>query len=275
MASFWQQLVGSKPKVPTLDKLDLGTEAGKAIAANQQNLPAAETLTSEANQFSRDEITKMLNQIVPGFSGMQGDISKNIEAELTGQIPDDVRDAIARSDAATSLTGGTGGTEFSRNLVARDLGLTSLQLTRSGLSSAESWTKTMASLYEPSQLNLSSMFISPMQQYQTENEQNMQQFQRQWMQNQIDAMPAPWAEDLKQFVYRAMAAYSGTSVSPNPYSTPGSFGGGLGGGGGGGMSFVDTGMSAGDMGFGDIGAGNAAAADMGGGVGAGVALGGF
>lgn len=235
--SFFTDLVGKKPTVPTLPTLDLGTEAGKAIAANQKNLPAAEQLTSEANQFSRDEITKMLNQIVPGFSGIQGDISKNIEAELTGQIPDDVRDAIARSDAATSLTGGTGGTEFSRNLVARDLGLTSLQLTRSGLSSAESWTRTMASLYEPSQLNLSSMFISPMQEYQTDNEQNLQQFQRQWMQNQIDAMPAPWAEDLKQFVYRAMAAYSGTPVKDNPYSTPGSFGAGLGGGGEGGSMF--------------------------------------
>jgi len=242
MASFFEQLVGSKPNVPNLPTLNLQEEAKKAIGANTENLPAAEALTSATNLFTRQQITDMLNASVPGFSGMADTAGKNIEALLQGEIPQDVKDAISRSDAASSLTGGFGGTEASRNLVARDLGLTSLQLTSQGLSSAESWTKAMASLYEPSMLNVSSMFISPMQQYQTDNEQNQQQFQRQWMQNQINAMPAPWAEDLKQFLYRAMSAYSGTPVSNNPYSTPGSFGGGfgspgMGGSGEGGMGF--------------------------------------
>lgn len=237
--SFWTDLVGKKPTVPTLDKLNLGTEAGKAISANERNLTADERLVSGANLFSRQQITDMLNATIPGFSGIQTQASENIESLLQGNIPQDVQDAIARSDAASALTGGYGGTQASRNLQARDLGLTSLQLTKEGLSSAESWTRTMASLYEPSMMNVQSMFISPMQQYQTDNEQNLQQFQREWMQNQINAMPAPWAEDLKQFVYRAMAAYSGTSVPDNPYGKYGSFGSGIEGGGGvgGGMGF--------------------------------------
>jgi hypothetical protein len=227
MPSFFDQLVGTKPSVPQLPQLNLQAEAGKAIAGNLANLPAAETLIGQTNQFNRDQITQMLQATIPGYSNIASTASGNIESMLQGNIPKDVQDAIARADAASALTGGYAGTGASRNLVARDLGLTSLNLTQQGLSSAESWTKTMQSLYEPSMINVSSMFVSPMQQYQTDNEQNMQQFQRQWMQNQINAMPAPWAEDLKQFVYRAMAAYSGTSVGNNPYSTPGSFGGGL------------------------------------------------
>lgn len=250
--SFLTDLVGSKPVVPNLPTLDLGTEAGKAIAANERNLPAAETLAGAANKFSQGQITDMLNATIPGYNQMTQTASSNIESMLRGEVPQDVQDAIARSDAASALTGGFGGTEASRSLVARDLGLTSLNLTQKGLSSAESWTRTMASIYEPSMMNVQSMFISPMQQYQTENEQNQQQFQRQWMENQIKAMPAPWAEDLKQFVYRAMAAYSGTSVGNNPYSTPGSFGGGLGDAGEGGAGFGgSTGFGAGaDSGIG-------------------------
>lgn len=252
MPSFLSSLVGSKPVVPNLPRLNLGTEQQTAIAANEAALPAAENLVAGTNAFNQDQITKMLNATIPGFNEMTKTASSNIESLLQGEIPQDVKDAIARSDAATSLTGGFGGTEASRNLTARDLGLTSLELTSKGLSSAEGWTRTMASIYEPSQMNVSSMFISPMQQFQTDNEQNLQQFQREWMQNQISAMPAPWAEDLKQFVYRAMSAYSGTSVPNNPYSSGNVLGGGGGGGGygmggGGGFAMGDPSESGGSF----------------------------
>jgi len=242
MPSFLDTLVGAKPVVPTLPPLDLGTEAGKAIAANQKNLPGAEKLVGAANQFSIDQITKMLESVVPGYSKMVGSATANIASELKGEIPTDVAGQVQNSAAARALGGGFAGSGMHGDLVARDLGLTSLALTDRGLSSFENWTKTAASLYEPSMLNVGSMFVSPQQQASFDVEERNSQFQRDWMKSQIDAMPAPWAEDLKQFVYRAMSMYSGTSVPNNPYSTPGSFGGGLGGagmgaGGEGGVSF--------------------------------------
>jgi len=223
--SFLTELVGSKPTVPTLPSLSLSDEQAKAISSNQANLASSESLVSSANLFSRDQINQMLQAAIPGLSGMESSISGNIESELKGQLPADVKTEVTNAAAAKALSGGTSGSEFGRNIVARDLGLTSLDLTNQGLSSAENWMKTVSSIYEPSMMSVGSMFITPAQQASFDVEERNAQFQQQWMQNQINAMPAPWATDLKQFVYRAMSAYSGTSVDNNPYSTPGSFSG--------------------------------------------------
>ena len=123
MPSFLSDLVGSKPKVPDLAKLNLGTEAEKAAKANLRNLPIDEALVSSTNRFTRDQITQMLESAIPGFSDIQGTASSNIESMLKGELPKDVSDAISRSTAASALVGGYGGTEAGRNLTARDLGL--------------------------------------------------------------------------------------------------------------------------------------------------------
>ena len=236
--SFLDQLVGKKPQVPDLPPLSLSTEQQKALAANLNALPQAEQIATKVDLFNQQQIDQMLGNVIPNYKAITGNISKNIEALTAGQIPSDVSAAVQQNAAARALGGGYAGTGSGRNLVARDLGLTSLDLTAKGLASAESWMKTAASIYEPGMFNISSMFVTPGQMAQFDVNERQSQFQRQWMRNQIEAMPAPWAEDLKQFVYRAMSAYSGTPVQANPYSTPGSFGGGFeGGGGGGGMNF--------------------------------------
>lgn len=261
MADFFTSLVGSKPSVPTLPSLSLGSEQQKALAANLAVLPQSEQIAGQVDLFNQNQINQMLEQVIPNYKAITGQVSTNIGQLVQGQIPTDVSQAVQESAAASAVGGGYAGSEAQRNLVARDLGLTSLDLTQRGLASAESWMQTANQIYAPGQFNVASMFITPSQQASFDVEERNAQFQVQWMRNQIAAMPAPWATDLKQFVYRAMAAYSGTSVPSNPYSTPGSFGGGLsssgfeGGGGSFGNSFGgDQGAGAG---FGEGGEGGA------------------
>ena len=234
--SFWTDLVGSKPTVPDVPQLSLPEEQRKATEANLANAPDAAKLAT----FSQDQINKMMEMAIPGFAGMRGQVSTNINALLRGEVPYDVSQEVKRQGAGRALTGGFAGTGAASNLVARDLGLTSLGLTKEGLGSAQSWIGSMEQLYSPSQALFTGMFITPQQQFAAATQERDLQYQQQWLKNQIEAMPAPWAEDLKQFVYRAMAAYSGTAVKANPYSTPGSFGtvgGGNTGGGGGGLNW--------------------------------------
>jgi hypothetical protein len=233
MPTFLEQLVGRKPNVPEVPSVSLPEEQQKAVAANLAVAPEAAKLAT----FSQDQINRMMEMAIPGFAGMRGQVSTNINALLRGEIPLDVSDEVKRQGAGRALTGGYAGSGAADNLVARDLGLTSLGLTKQGLSSAESWIGAMEQLFSPSQALFTGMFITPQQQFAAATQERDLQFQRNWLQEQISAMPAPWAEDFKQFVYRAMSAYSGTPVKDNPYSTPGSFsggGGGPGGGGGGG-----------------------------------------
>lgn len=210
MPSFFSSLLGSKPEVPNLPSLSLGAEQQKALAANQAAIPGAENIATQVDLFNQNQIDKMLSSVIPNYKAITGNVSRNIASLTAGQIPQDVQQAIASSDASRSLSGGFGGTGAGRNLQARDLGLTSLDLTQRGLSSAESWIRNASSIYEAGNFNVASMFITPAQQASFDVEERNSQFQMEWMQNQIAAQPAMWAQDLKEAVQTAISIYSHT-----------------------------------------------------------------
>lgn len=217
MGGFLSDLFGGKPSVPDLPKLDLGQEQLKAISANKQALPTAQSLASSATQFNEDQITRILSSVIPNFQQITGGISKNIAAEVAGQIPKDVQQQITQNSAARALTGGFSGSGMHGNLLARDLGLTSLQLTQQGLSSAESWLKTAGMLYEPGIVNVQSMFITPQQQAAFDVNERNAQFNQQWMKNQIAAMPDPVTTGLwntgMSLLDSVLSSYSGSSTT--------------------------------------------------------------
>lgn len=206
-------IFGSKPTVPEYRRTDLAQQQAAAVSANQRVLPQAERLASQANTFSIGQINSMLENVMPGFRGMTETASSNINSMLRGEIPTDVSTAVQNSAAARSLGGGFGGSPMARNLVARDLGMTSLGLTERGLSSMEGWMRTAASIYEPSMMNITSMFVSPEQMYRAEQEQNTAQFQQQWMQNQIAAMPDPVMAGINAEIMSLMTSYLGGGTS--------------------------------------------------------------
>lgn len=189
-----------KPKVPTFKPINVQTEGAKAIAANLENLPAAENLASQYNLFNTEQIQKMLEQAIPGYASLTGKVTSVIGSEVAGQIPKDVSAQVQLSDAAKALAGGYSGAGMHGNLVARDLGLTSLDLTQRGLSAAESWISTMDRLFAPGQFNLSSMFITPQFQTQVDIQQQESQWGVNWLKNQIAAMADPTMEAVGQAV---------------------------------------------------------------------------
>lgn len=229
MAGVLSGIFGSKPDVPTLPSLDLATEQKKAVSGNLGVLPEAQGLVSKTNLFNIDQINKMLAQAIPGYGDITGNVAKNIQSLTAGEIPQDVQEAVTRGAAGRALSGGYGGTQAGNNLVARDLGLTSLGLTQQGLSSAESWMKTMDSLYAPGMLNLSSMFVSPMQQAGFDVTERNAQFERSWLSSQIESMPDPVLSGINAEIMQLLNSYVGSLGG-------GGMKGGGGGGGGGGMA---------------------------------------
>lgn len=225
---FLSDLFGSKPTVPSLPALNLGTEQQNAIAGNIKSLPASEQLVGAANQFNQSQIQSMLEKAIPNYNAITGQAGSTIDSLLKGEIPVDVSAAVQNSDAAKALGGGYGGSGMHGDLVARDLGLTSLDLVTKGLTSAESWIGMMDKLYAPGTVNVSSMFVTPAQQASFDVEERNSQFQRSWMQNQISAMPDPTTKGLWNFgwgiVDNVLAAYTGGMVG----TSGGANGGGLG-----------------------------------------------
>jgi len=183
---------GKKPKVPVYEAVDPTKEQQKTIAGNLENLPAAQELAAKTNKFQLEQLQQMLGSIMPGFQNIQNQISGNIQAQLSGQLPNDVQNALQNSAASRAVSGGFGGSGMARNLVARDFGLTSYQMTQQGLDSATRWMQTNAAIAAPHMMDATSMFLTPQQRiaYQFENTKN--KFQRDWTANQVKAMPDPF-----------------------------------------------------------------------------------
>lgn len=108
-------------ETPGLD-LEAQTAEARRLQAGTQALESAR------NRFNADELNAMLERSIPGYAQGQKQRIGNAESLMRGEIPMDVQQQVARGSAAHALEGGYGGSGFGRNLEARDLGLTSLDL---------------------------------------------------------------------------------------------------------------------------------------------------
>lgn len=223
---------GKKPKVPEWQDIQLQQEQQKAISANQQALPGASALARDVNTFNQAELERMLEQAIPGYQSILGKQRGIIESQLRGEIPEDVQRQIQRQTAFGALQGGFGGSEMGRNLTARDLGLTSLQLTNQAVDSATRWMQNTQAMRMPGQFDVTSMFVTPTQMFQATFQNQMQAFQRDTFAAKIAAAPEPWAAHMGQ----ALDSIADTALG----MLSGMGGGMMGGGGGGGIGGMST-----------------------------------
>jgi len=212
--------------VPKAPKVDLQKTLGEAVQANVKNFPEISNL---ANLYSSEEL-QQLDKIIPGYSdilaGGTADTSKMFEQAhslLSGEIPQDVQDAVQRSSAFQALSGGFAGSPMSRALTARDLGRTSLDLIGQGAQLAGQGANTMQiwdSLARRDMLDPGSMFASPGQALGVAEENAVNKYNRNQYAFNVAAAPNPVAKGISDIVETLTAAYLG------------SMGGGMGGGGG-------------------------------------------
>lgn len=119
-----RDVFGSRPDVAAFVPTDLGAETKRAAEANIQNVP---------------EIQALLEKLLPGYGAMIAQGSKNTMSLLRGEVPQDVQDKLRRNSAYKAFSGGYGGSNMSKALTARDLGLTSLDMMERGGNSAQRW----------------------------------------------------------------------------------------------------------------------------------------
>lgn len=223
---FLSNVFGSKPEVPELKELNLSDEQMLAIANNLKAAPDAARLAN----LTADQIDALLRRTMPNADQIFGGVSENIASMVAGEVPKDVQDFIMRSNAARALEGGYAGMGMHGALTARDLGLSSLDLTLKGQSAAESWMGASERLYAPAMATYTNMFITPMQQAAFDVEERNTQFQRQWLKSQISAMPDPVLRGLHDTIMSLAVAYLGGQYTPdNPQANYANAGRGVGG----------------------------------------------
>lgn len=225
----------TRPKVPPLKAIDAGQEQQKAIKNNLAALPGAENLVSQTNAFTQQQIQQMLESAIPNYNELTNAVSKNILSEARGEVPQDVQNMLQLSDAAKALSGGFGGSGMHGNLVARDLGLTSLSLTERGADTASRWLQSMNSLFAPGMINVASMFLTPQQQIALDVTERDKAWEIAWLKSQRKAMPNQYQEafaglfdNIEQLGRSVLSSYAGGAMGGA---------GGMGGGGSGGGSY--------------------------------------
>ncbi len=175
-----------------------GQEQQTAIGGNIAALPGAEDLATRVDIFNQAELERMLQLAIPGYKGIQSDISDVIGSEVRGEIPKDVQEQIQRSGAAAAVAGGTAGSDFAAKRTLRDLGLTSLDITQRGITNAQSWMRNSAALAMPQTFNLASMFLTPQQQMTFDAQQHLLQFENQLGRWSLPNSQEIWGAELSQ-----------------------------------------------------------------------------
>lgn len=113
--------------------LDTGKITGDALADLEKYLPQDISLAQKVTDANQSMLNKLYEENVPGFKNIQDQRASLIQDFLAGRLPADVQSSIERSSAAKGLGLGISGSPIQRNLTARDLGRTSLDLMNYGL----------------------------------------------------------------------------------------------------------------------------------------------
>jgi hypothetical protein len=227
MASMLHALLADKPKVPQFKKVDFGKETAAMTAENQANLPAVAAFAEDFNKLSSDQLLAALERMMPGYSSIRDKGTAQIKSLMAGEVPKDVESLLERRAAERGVTlGYGGGSDFGENQFLRNLGLTSLDITQKGLDTAMRWMGIAASTTPV--FNMASAFVPVTQRVGIRAAENQFQFQRDWLKNQIAAIPEgaeaaliTLADNIEEIGRSVLTSYAG-----------GAMGGGGGGGGG-------------------------------------------
>lgn len=229
---------GDPPERLPLINLDPTKIQGETISGNIANSGKAFELADIANTFSSDQILKMLEKMLPGYSGLRDKGTETIASFLRGEIPKDVERLLEQRAAEKGVTLGTSGSEFQKFDTLRNLGLTSLDITQRGLDSAAKW---IAAVPKAPQFDFTSMFFTPQQRLSFEFAQEQANLPIRSFNNWVDSLPSNLERAGGQFL--DWIATTGSSVL-SAY-TGSAMGGGAGGGAGAGAMGGMMGMGRG------------------------------
>ena len=225
LAAFGDMLK-EQPEIPEFNPINTQDELVKAAQANKGALGSIQELAKESDKFSQEQLMARLREIVPDADKLLKNISKNIDSQVRGEIPDDVSAAVSRDSASRAFAGGYSGSQRAGALRTRDLGLTSLDMTQRGMDNATRWLQVARSTLSAPQFDVTSMFISPEQQIKNTWMNTEASMNNQWMKNQQEAegsMGTIWGNALNQ---------ADSFIQQIAVSAAGSLGGGGGGMGG-------------------------------------------
>jgi hypothetical protein len=183
---------GSKPKVPAFKPIDFAAEQKQAIQQNIGSLESATELATKTTAAEQSQLEAQLRRAIPGYDQLIAQAGKNIGSRLRGEVDQDVQSQLQRAVAGRAVGGGFKDASGIRtNLLARDFGLTAMQIQNQGLAQAQSFIQQQRTMGMAQPFSVSSMFITPGQRIGAMQQQQTAQYNRDMTAAQVAAMPDP------------------------------------------------------------------------------------
>jgi hypothetical protein len=156
-------LLKKGPKIPTYKPVDQTKEQEAAIAANLASFDQARQLADQTTAADQDRLDSMLARTMPNYRELLSGAGSAVQNMIAGQLPMADQQMIMRRAAERGTSMGLGGSAAGRNLTARDLGLSSLQMTQAGLGAFNQLSSNLRQNYMVNPMSTSSMYVSPSQ----------------------------------------------------------------------------------------------------------------
>lgn len=139
----------TKVKAPKVD----ARRAGEiALNFNTANAGRFGELADRMNLDAVETRKKMLTSIDPRWEEMRDQADRLNSAMMAGEVSPDIQRNLARTAAFKALQGGFSGSAAASNLSARDLGITSLQLSQQGQQNSMAWRDLLFKIGQPTQI---------------------------------------------------------------------------------------------------------------------------
>jgi len=213
-------------KIPAYKKVDQAQEQGAAISSNLASFGKSKELAAKTSAADQEILMANLEKAMPGYSNLIGGASGAIGNMIAGNLPMADQGLLMRRAAEGGMAGGMSGSQAGRNLVARDLGLSQMNMTQAGLGALNPFLSTVRNTAVANPMSVRSSYVDPTQ----------------WTRNAIQE---------NQFAYGAAIGkakndaansfqnkFAGGLSGVGGMMAGGMFGGGEGGGGGGGLGGI-------------------------------------
>jgi len=186
---------GSKPKVPAFKPIDFAAEQKQAIQQNIGSLESATELATKTTAAEQSQLEAQLRRAIPGYDQLISQAGKTIGSRLRGEVDQDVQSQLQRAVAGRAVGGGFKDASGIRtNLLARDFGLTAMQIQNQGLAQAQNFIQQQRAFGMAQPFSVSSMFITPAQRIGAIQEQQARMYGRDLTAAQVAAAPSPFQQ---------------------------------------------------------------------------------
>lgn len=165
-------LMKKKPKIPTYKKVDQTKEQEAGIAANLASFDQAKQLADQTTSADQDRLESVLSRTMPNYKEMLSGAGSAVQNMISGKLATEDQAMYMRQSAERGGALGLAGSGAGRNLTARDLGLSSLQMTQAGLGAFNQLSSNIRQNYTANPMSTAASFVSPAQRIQNAMQDN-------------------------------------------------------------------------------------------------------